>query len=60
MAADVLNTVCFSTYCGGSISIDQGFLKAISVSPVLLNKGHTILDPEGPVWVSYPHLCTPH
>ena len=49
---DAINTVCFSTYGGGPISIDQGLVKAISFSPVLLNKGHTILDPDGPVWVS--------
>ncbi|GJE90687.1 hypothetical protein PsYK624_068310 [Phanerochaete sordida] len=47
---DAINLVRFSTYCGGHISVDQGYLKAISLSPVLLNKGHTILDPEGPVW----------
>ncbi|EKM55117.1 uncharacterized protein PHACADRAFT_161079 [Phanerochaete carnosa HHB-10118-sp] len=47
---DAINAICFSTYCGGPICVDQGFLKAISISPIFLNKGHTILDPEGPVW----------
>ena len=51
MYADVLNSVCYSAYGGGLITVDQGYLKAISLSPTMLNKGHTILDPEGPVWV---------
>lgn len=47
---DTINTARFSTYCGGVLSVDQGLLKAISVSPMLLNKGHTLLDPDGPIW----------
>ncbi|KAI0747289.1 hypothetical protein BC629DRAFT_1299009 [Irpex lacteus] len=47
---DVVNTVCFSTYAGGPISIDQGLVKAISFAPTMLNKGHTVTEPEAPVW----------
>ena len=52
---DVIHTVCYSTYSGGPISVDQGQVKVISFAPVMLNKGHTLLDPDGPVWVG--RLC---
>ncbi len=48
---DVINSVCYSTYSGGPISLDQGQVKVISLAPVMLNKGHTLLDPDGPVLV---------
>ncbi|KIP08890.1 hypothetical protein PHLGIDRAFT_68606 [Phlebiopsis gigantea 11061_1 CR5-6] len=47
---DALNTVCFSPYNGGPLTIDQSYVKAISIAPLLLNKGHTLLDTDGPVW----------
>ena len=48
---DVINSVCYSTYSGGPVSLDQGQVKVVSLAPVMLNKGHTLLDPDGPVWV---------
>lgn len=48
---DVVNTVCYSSYAGGPISIDQGAVKVMSLSPVMLNKGHTVTEPDGPIWV---------
>ncbi|KAJ3559407.1 hypothetical protein NM688_g374 [Phlebia brevispora] len=47
---DVINSVCYSPYYGGSISLDQGQVKAESLAPVMLNKGHALLDPDGPTW----------
>ncbi|KAI0086148.1 hypothetical protein BDY19DRAFT_996057 [Irpex rosettiformis] len=47
---DVLNAMCYSTYAGGPLSIDQGQVKAISFAPVMLNKGHIVTEPDGPVW----------
>lgn len=46
-----MNTVCYSPYAGGTISIDQGAVKVVSLSPLMLNKGHTVTEPDGPVWV---------
>ena len=48
---DVANTVCYAPYAGGPVSVDQGQVKATSFAPSMLNKGHTIIEPEGPVWV---------
>lgn len=48
---DVIYSVCYSTYSGGPISLDQGQVKVVSLAPIMLNKGHTLLDPDGPVWV---------
>ncbi|KAI0345393.1 hypothetical protein BDW22DRAFT_1354319 [Trametopsis cervina] len=47
---DVVNTVCYAPYVGGPVSIDQGQVKSVSFSAVMLNKGHTVIEPEGPVW----------
>ncbi|OBZ65716.1 Transcription factor tau subunit sfc6 [Grifola frondosa] len=48
---DVINSVCYSTYCGGPITIDhENIVKAYSVSPSMLGRGHTLLEPDGPVW----------
>jgi transcription factor C subunit 6 len=46
-----VNTVTYSPYAGGPISIDQGSVKVVSLSPAMLNKGHTVTEPDGPVWV---------
>ncbi|RPD66548.1 hypothetical protein L226DRAFT_454990 [Lentinus tigrinus ALCF2SS1-7] len=48
---DVVTTMCFSPYTGSGITIDhENIIKAYSVSPVMLGRGHTILEPNGPIW----------
>ena len=49
---DVITTMCFSPYTGSGITIDhENIIKAYSVSPAMLGRGHTILEPNGPIWV---------
>ena len=55
--ADVITAVCYSTYSGGPVSIDQGQIKVISLAPVMLNKGHTLLEPDGSPWVRSTIYC---
>ncbi|KAI0797510.1 hypothetical protein C8Q75DRAFT_738495 [Abortiporus biennis] len=48
---DVVNSVCYSTYYGGPITIDQeNTVKAYSLAPTMLGRGHRLLEPDGPVW----------
>ncbi|KAF8908364.1 hypothetical protein CPB85DRAFT_1522196 [Mucidula mucida] len=48
---DVINTMIFSPYAGGPITIDhENIVKAYSASPSMLGRGHTLLEPGGPVW----------
>ncbi|CAL1705390.1 unnamed protein product [Somion occarium] len=48
---DVVNCVSFSTYCGGPVTIDhENTIKAYSLSPSMLGRGHRLLEPEGPIW----------
>ncbi|PCH37809.1 hypothetical protein WOLCODRAFT_95877 [Wolfiporia cocos MD-104 SS10] len=48
---DVVNSLCFSTYCGGPVTIDhENIVKSYSLSPGMLGRGHAILEPDGPVW----------
>ncbi|KAI0748428.1 hypothetical protein C8Q80DRAFT_1171827 [Daedaleopsis nitida] len=48
---DVVTTMCFSTYSGSAVTIDhENIIKAYSVSPTMLGRGHTILEPSGPIW----------
>ncbi|KAF8632767.1 hypothetical protein AX15_001702 [Amanita polypyramis BW_CC] len=49
---DVINTMTYSAYAGGPITIDhENIIKAYSASPSMLGRGHTLMDPQGPVWV---------
>jgi hypothetical protein len=44
--------MAFSTFAGGPITIDhENIVKVYSVSPSMLGRGHTLLEPAGPVWV---------
>ncbi|PFH47653.1 hypothetical protein AMATHDRAFT_77094 [Amanita thiersii Skay4041] len=48
---DVINTLTYSTFSGGPITIDhENVVKAYSASPSMLGRGHTLMDPQGPVW----------
>jgi len=51
--ADVVNTMSFSPFAGGPITMDhEHTVKAYSASPSMLGRGHALADPQGPVWVS--------
>jgi transcription factor C subunit 6 len=54
---DLVSGLTYSTYSlsFGAVGNDST-VKGFSVSPALLGRGNTILEPEGFVWVS---LCTP-
>ena len=44
--------MAYSSYMGGPITIDhENIVKAYSASPSMLGRGHTLMDPQGPVWV---------
>ncbi|TFK64273.1 hypothetical protein BDN72DRAFT_889630 [Pluteus cervinus] len=48
---DVITTMAFSSYDGGPITIDhENIIKSYSASPSMLGRGHTLMDPLGPVW----------
>lgn len=48
---DVINTMSFSPFGGGPITIDhENVVKAYSASPSMLGRGHTLLEPQGPIW----------
>ncbi|KAI0672794.1 hypothetical protein C8Q78DRAFT_1077122 [Trametes maxima] len=48
---DVVTTMEFSTYTGSIATIDhENMIKAYSVSPNTLGRGHTVLEPNGPIW----------
>ncbi|KAG5650434.1 hypothetical protein H0H81_012285 [Sphagnurus paluster] len=48
---DVINAMAFSPYGGGPVTIDhENIVKAYSASPSMLGRGHTLLEPQGPVW----------
>ncbi|KAF8163757.1 hypothetical protein B0H34DRAFT_650320 [Crassisporium funariophilum] len=48
---DVINTLAFSPFAGGPITIDhENTVKAYSASPSMLGRGHSLLEPQGPVW----------
>ncbi|GBE81838.1 hypothetical protein SCP_0402120 [Sparassis crispa] len=48
---DVINSLCYSPYCGGPITIDhENIVKTYSISPSMLGRGRTLLEPDGPSW----------
>ncbi len=49
---DVINAVAYSVYGSGPVTIDHdNTVKSFSLSPMMLGRGHTLLEPMGPVWV---------
>ena len=55
-ALDVVTAMEFSAYTGSAVTIDhENMVKAYSVSPSMLGRGHTILEPNGPIWVRRLH-----
>lgn len=52
-AADVINALTFSPFAGGPITMDhENTVKAYSASASMLGRGHSLFEPQGPVWVS--------
>ncbi|KAF5368890.1 hypothetical protein D9758_003108 [Tetrapyrgos nigripes] len=48
---DVINTMAYPTFGGGPVTIDhENIVKAYSVSPRMLGRGHMLMEPQGPVW----------
>jgi len=48
---DVINSTTYSVFAGGPIMIDHdNTVKAYSVSPSTLGRGHVYMEPDGPVW----------
>ncbi|KAG7098482.1 hypothetical protein E1B28_000427 [Marasmius oreades] len=48
---DVINTMTFAPYSGGPITIDhENIVKVYSASPMMLGRGHLLMEPQGPVW----------
>ncbi|KAF8891409.1 hypothetical protein BD779DRAFT_1515063 [Infundibulicybe gibba] len=48
---DVITTMTFSHYSGGPVTIDhENTVKSYSASPSMLGRGHTLLEPQSPIW----------
>ncbi|KAJ7855930.1 hypothetical protein B0H14DRAFT_2753908 [Mycena olivaceomarginata] len=48
---DVINSMTFSPFGGGPITIDhENVVKVYSVSPSMLGRGHILMEPAGPIW----------
>ncbi|KAF9053300.1 hypothetical protein BJ165DRAFT_1383711 [Panaeolus papilionaceus] len=48
---DVINALHYSPFAGGPITMDhENTVKAYSASPSMLGRGHSLLEPQGPVW----------
>ena len=48
---DVINTLTYSPYTGGPITMDhENTVKAYAASPSMLGRGHSLHEPVGPVW----------
>jgi hypothetical protein len=51
LAVDVINTLTFSPFAAGPITMDhENTVKSYAASPGMLGRGHTLLEPLGPVW----------
>ena len=49
---DIVNALAFSPFTGGPITMDhENTVKAYSASPSMLGRGHSLMEPQGPVWV---------
>ncbi|KZV71848.1 hypothetical protein PENSPDRAFT_650271 [Peniophora sp. CONT] len=48
---DVIPSMPWSPYAGGPVTIDhENAVKAYSISPSMMGRGHLLLEPAGPVW----------
>jgi len=62
-SVDIVTTMSYSSYGGGPVTIDhENIVKVFVVSPGMLGRGHTLLEPQSPVWsISssewHPQLC---
>jgi len=53
MLSDIILDICFSPQMGQPIAPDGGNLaKLYSMSPAVLGHGQTVIETEGPIWVS--------
>ena len=56
-STDAINSIAYSPYLSAVVTIDhENTIKSYSVSPSTLGRGHALMDPSGPVWVSPPFL----
>jgi len=50
-SVDIVTTMSYSVYGGGSVTVDhENNVKVFVASPSMLGRGHTLLEPQGPVW----------
>jgi len=48
---DAINSITYSPFLSAVVTIDhENIIKSYSVSPSTLGRGHTLMDPGGPVW----------
>ncbi|KIJ68908.1 hypothetical protein HYDPIDRAFT_144326 [Hydnomerulius pinastri MD-312] len=48
---DVINSTTYSAFAAGPVMIDHdNTVKAYSISPSMLGRGHVLMEPDGPVW----------
>ncbi|KDR69360.1 hypothetical protein GALMADRAFT_256215 [Galerina marginata CBS 339.88] len=48
---DIINGLAFSAFGGGPITMDhENTVKAYSAPPSMLGRGHSLFEPQGPVW----------
>ncbi len=56
LVTDAINSVVYSPYLSAVVTIDhENTIKSYSLSPSTLGRGHTLMDPAGPVWVKFSH-----
>lgn len=47
-----MNSITYSHYAGGVVGSDgENIMKAFSIHPTMLGRGHVILESSGPIWV---------
>lgn len=52
LCLDVMNSITYSHYAGGVVGSDgENIMKAFSIHPTMLGRGHVILESSGPIWV---------
>ena len=57
--SDAINSITYSPFLSAVVTIDhENIIKSYSVSPSTLGRGHALMDPGGPVWVSLLHSST--
>lgn len=50
----MINSIGFSHHVGGFLASDnENTVKDFGLTPLLLGRGHSLIDLDGPVWVSH-------